>query len=310
MNNGYSIGACSVLISKTFKTFIELPSLNLTQSTLKQISSYTQLNKSSDYYLVISVLNDLNLLDYYLKNLPKNLTSTQSPLKQDGNNKTNTKETFFTKLSVFYSSEDSLTCAEVPYNSSTVKCIDTILENKLKNKLSSLYEIDLQPLFVDRIKMICLTDLESEGKYKCRFPIMNITGRKKLIWRLLLVGKVASVEPRSSRVLNGSDVSNVEMQTRSEMNEAVSSHQTQIKAGKWVSTRRKYCIIIIFHFPFFIIFSKISYLTKDLLTISRPIDRILDFMTANRIILGIALIFAVGLTILANTVLCVILRKR
>jgi hypothetical protein len=45
------------------------------------------------------------------------------------------------------------------------------------------------------------------------------------------------------------------------------------------------------------------------LNISQPIDNFLTFITNNKIILSITLIFVVGLTVLANTVLCLIVRK-
>lgn len=60
-----------------------------------------------------------------------------------------------TKLTVFYSSSDKLTCFEIFTNRSILRCIDDLLETKLVVKLSFFYHVQLQPLFIYKSKMIC-----------------------------------------------------------------------------------------------------------------------------------------------------------
>ena len=60
-----------------------------------------------------------------------------------------------TKLTVFYSNADKLTCFEIFTNSSLLRCIDDLLETKLVVKLSFFYHVQLQPLFIFKSKMMC-----------------------------------------------------------------------------------------------------------------------------------------------------------
>jgi hypothetical protein len=60
-----------------------------------------------------------------------------------------------TKLTVFYSNSDKLTCFEILTNSSLLRCIDDLLETKLVVKLSFFYHVQLQPLFIFKSKMVC-----------------------------------------------------------------------------------------------------------------------------------------------------------
>ncbi len=142
----------------------------------------------------------------------KNLTSASSEFNQLSlRSKLEEPETYLTKLSVFYSSQDSLTCTDIPKNITAVKCVDDILEKKLKMKLSNLYEIELQPLIVNKDQLRC-TSIDSELKtneFYCYLPTKSETSRRKLVWKLLLFGnnKNSNVEPRSSKNLNESSKS-------------------------------------------------------------------------------------------------------
>lgn len=60
-----------------------------------------------------------------------------------------------TKLTVFYSNSDKLTCFEIFTNRSLLRCVDDLLETKLVVKLSFFYHVQLQPLFIYKSKMIC-----------------------------------------------------------------------------------------------------------------------------------------------------------
>ena len=60
-----------------------------------------------------------------------------------------------TKLTVFYSNSDKLTCFEILTNNSLLRCIDDLLETKLVVKLSLFYHVQLQPLFIYKSKMMC-----------------------------------------------------------------------------------------------------------------------------------------------------------
>lgn len=170
-------------------------------------------NTSSDYYLIINVLNDLNLLEYYLNrqdnnNLtkittvfnPKNLVpetgSSDKTVRATG------KESYVTKISVYYSNKDVLTCSQVPYNSSILKCSDNVLETKLRSKLETTYTIKVQPLFVDKLKIVCPRVIHAIKVLDCTLPTTKDTARRKLIWKVLLTNKNQTLEARSSRILN------------------------------------------------------------------------------------------------------------
>ena len=162
-------------------------------------------------------------------------------------------ETFITKLSVFYSNNDTLTCSDVPpdtlppdYNNTVVfiKCIDNILETKLKEKLSNVYEIiELQPLFVDKRKMLCTeTYFKTTTSFSCNLPIKSnsFASRRKLIWKLVLVGKMGNfssshgsfVEPRSSRIFNETEMMLVVGQdVQDGSNERLAPKEDKIKEG-------------------------------------------------------------------------------
>ena len=60
-----------------------------------------------------------------------------------------------TRLTVFYSSMDTLKCFETLRNASLLKCFDDLLENKLVTKLGTFYYLKLQPLLIPRSKTIC-----------------------------------------------------------------------------------------------------------------------------------------------------------
>lgn len=61
-----------------------------------------------------------------------------------------------TKLSVFYSNVDKLSCFETQFNRSLLKCIDDLLETKLMRKIGLVYYVQLQPLFISKTKMNCV----------------------------------------------------------------------------------------------------------------------------------------------------------
>lgn len=171
-------------------------------------------NTSSDYYLIINVLNDLNLLEYYLNrqdnnnNLtkittvfnPKNLVPETGP--SDKIVQATGKESYVTKISVYYSNKDVLTCSQVPYNSSILECSDKILGAKLRSKLEATYTIKVQPLFVDKLKIVCPRVINAIKALDCTLPTTRDTARRKLIWKVLLTNKNQTLEARSSRILN------------------------------------------------------------------------------------------------------------
>lgn len=134
-----------------------------------------------------------------------------------------------TRLTVFYSGIDILTCVQPSNKSSLLKCMDEILETKLILKLGYFYYSQLQPLMISKTKMNC-TEKEStndEGEqseekrkvslknflisnrfkpkwssslidaasftgkslFKCRLMLKKASHRKKLIWNLYLILK-------------------------------------------------------------------------------------------------------------------------
>jgi len=196
-------------------------------------------NASSNYYLIINILKDLNLLGHYLNK--QNLTGTSLEFNQTRiRSEPEGPETYMTKLSVFYSSRDNLTCTNIPNNVATVKCIDNILENKLKIKLDNLYDIKLQPLLVEGNKLKCplMTEEFKTKEFNCYLPTKGASSRRKLVWKLLLVRKNKSpnVEPRSSRNFNESITSLEDRSLNEETTQVdneVQSHlkEDQVKEG-------------------------------------------------------------------------------
>ena len=145
----------------------------------------------------------MNILEYYLNKLDKNSTSskslniTQLKMTENSNNKNKTNKIFVTYLSVFYSSEDSLNCCQSPRNTSLYACSDKLLEAKLKAKLTYLYSIQIQPLNILKQKINCLNS-ETNSDMTCKFTTKRVTSRKKLKWKVLLITKAPTLEPRSN----------------------------------------------------------------------------------------------------------------
>lgn len=75
-----------------------------------------------------------------------------------------------TKLTVFYSNTDKLSCFETQFNRSLLKCIDDLLETKLMRKIGLLYFVQLQPLFIVKSKMNCFDSQDQAINWDLSLP--------------------------------------------------------------------------------------------------------------------------------------------
>ena len=119
-------------LTKLNQNFISVP------DTMHQTSQTTPLSPSTNSKIV-KPSNKLNINDYF--SCEKNLT----------------------RLTVFYSSLDTLNCSETIRNSSLLKCFDELLERKLFDKLDKFYYLKLQPLLIPKEKTICTNKLHKNN---------------------------------------------------------------------------------------------------------------------------------------------------
>ena len=92
-------------------------------------------NSTSDYFLIINVLKDLKLLQYYMnktKNPGNYLTNPRAITNTNDKQDRKIPGTYVTKLTVFYSNKDQLTCNAISSNTSLYQCLDHLLDAKLK----------------------------------------------------------------------------------------------------------------------------------------------------------------------------------